>query len=123
MNQRVDVYRRIAAIQNDEDARDVLDELLDRFGEPPAAVLGLVEVATLRNSAGALGITEIKQSGRELRFYLKELDLELVSAATGAMQGRLAVIPGERSCLSLTLRLGERPVAMMKKVLEGAGRR
>ena len=117
LSQRVDAYKRIAAIQTDEDARDVLDELLDRYGEPPAAVLGLVEVATLRNTASALGVTDIKQNEHEMRFYLKAIDLERISAATGKLRGRLAVSAGEKPYLTLNLRAGEQPIVMMKQVL------
>ncbi len=117
LSQRVDAYKRIAAIQSEEDARDVLDELLDRYGEPPAAVLGLVEVATLRNLAAAMGITDVKQSDHDLRFYLKEIDLERVSAATGKLRGRLTLGAGEKPYLALTLKIGEQPIVMMKKVL------
>ena len=41
---------------------DVLDELIDRFGEPPASVKGLIDVALIRNTAASLGIYEIKQT-------------------------------------------------------------
>ena len=48
LSQRIDVYKKIAAIQSEEDTMDVVDELIDRFGEPPQSVYGLVEVARLR---------------------------------------------------------------------------
>ena len=49
--QRVDCYRKIAMIENDEDAYDVTDELIDRYGDVPRAVEGLIEVAKLRRIA------------------------------------------------------------------------
>ncbi len=52
---RLDVYRRIAEVETQEDAMDVLDELIDRFGEPPASVKGLLDVALLRNTAARPG--------------------------------------------------------------------
>ena len=48
LSQRIDVYKKIAAIQNQDDAFDVTDELIDRFGDPPAAVQGLIDVALVR---------------------------------------------------------------------------
>ena len=57
--QRLAIYKRIADIRSDEDASDVIDDLIDRFGEPPASVEGLVKVALLRNSAADSGIYEI----------------------------------------------------------------
>ena len=118
LNQRVDIYKRIAAIRNQDDAADVIDELIDRFGDPPVSVMGLIEVATLRNMASTLGITEIRQNETLLNFYPKELDLERISMATQKMQGRLTVdLMSSRPHLSVTLKVGERPIELMKKTL------
>ncbi|WP_418725534.1 transcription-repair coupling factor, partial [Dysosmobacter sp.] len=57
--QRMDLYRRIAAIRTDEDASDLLDELLDRYGEAPKAVLALLDVALLRAAAAKAGVSDI----------------------------------------------------------------
>lgn len=56
---RLGIYKRIAAIRNDDDASDVIDELCDRFGEPPTSVMGLIDIAILRNKAAAADIAEI----------------------------------------------------------------
>lgn len=56
---RLGIYKRIAQIRNEEDASDVLDELCDRFGDPPKAVTGLIDIALLRGRAEAAGIAEI----------------------------------------------------------------
>ena len=118
LNQRVDMYKRIAAIRNQDDAADVIDELIDRFGDPPVSVMGLIEVATLRNMASHLGITDIRQFDSEMRFYPKELDLERISMATQKMQGRLTMdLKGQKPHLSVMLRTAERPIELMKKVL------
>ncbi len=118
LNQRVDMYKRIAAIQTGDDAADVIDELIDRFGEIPTGVMGLIEVATLRNMAAHLGITEIRQFEAELRFYPKELDLERISMATQKMQGRLTMdLMSQKPHLTFVLKPAERSLEMMKKVL------
>ncbi|MBR3968595.1 MAG: transcription-repair coupling factor [Clostridia bacterium] len=56
---RLGIYRRIADIRDQSDAHDVIDELCDRFGEPPRAVMGLIEISLLRSKAAAAYITEI----------------------------------------------------------------
>ncbi len=118
VNQRIDVYKRIAAIRSEEDARDVIDELIDRFGDPPDAVLGLIEVATLRNLASSLGITDISQKETDLHFYPKEMDLERVSMASGKLAGRLTMdFVSAKPHLVFRMKPGEQPVATMKKVL------
>ncbi len=60
---RLGIYKRIAAIRNDDDASDVIDELCDRFGEPPKAVMGLIDIAILRNKAADNKIAEITANG------------------------------------------------------------
>lgn len=59
---RLGIYKRIADIRTKEDVSDVLDELYDRFGEPPKAVIGLMDIALLRGRAAALGIKEISST-------------------------------------------------------------
>ncbi|MBR3145334.1 MAG: transcription-repair coupling factor [Clostridia bacterium] len=66
---RLGIYKRIANIKSKEDVSDVIDELCDRFGEPPKAVLGLIDIALLRGKAAPLGIKEI--SGTEKTVVLK----------------------------------------------------
>ena len=74
----MDLYRRMAAIRNQEDADDLLDEIVDRYGDPPKGVLNLVEIALLRANARKVGITEIRQKGTEVFFTLHNLNFEAV---------------------------------------------
>ncbi len=78
--ERMDLYRRMAAVRCQEDADDLLDEIVDRYGEPPKGVLNLVGVALLRANARKIGITDIRQKGSEILFTLTNLHLEAVSA-------------------------------------------
>ncbi len=77
--ERMDLYRRMAAIRSDEDAEDLLDEIVDRYGEPPKGVLNLVDVALLRAKAKEAGITDIRQKEGDVLFTLTELDFQAVS--------------------------------------------
>ena len=56
--QRLSIYRRIADIRTPDDVEDVYDELIDRFGDPPPSVQGLVNVSLLRNSASGQASTK-----------------------------------------------------------------
>ncbi len=78
--ERMDLYRRMAAIRKQEDADDLLDEIIDRYGEPPKGVLNLVEIALLRANARNVGICDIKQKAGDILFTLTRLDFEAVSA-------------------------------------------
>ncbi|NCB52487.1 MAG: transcription-repair coupling factor [Clostridia bacterium] len=78
--QRMDLYRRIAHIRSEDDADDLTDELIDRFGEPPKSVNALIHVALLRGEAASAGVSEIAQKSGSLRFTLSDFRMESVSA-------------------------------------------
>ncbi|WP_099204002.1 transcription-repair coupling factor [Scatolibacter rhodanostii] len=102
-NLRLDIYRKIANVKNEEDALDVTDELIDRFGEPPASVQGLIDVALLRNTASQLGIDEIKQQGPVLLLYKKKIDMKQMSDLVSTMKGRVLLSAGSRPYISIKL--------------------
>ena len=77
--ERMDLYRRMAAIRNQEDADDLLDEIIDRYGEPPKGVINLIEIALLRANARKVKITDIRQKASDVLFTLQEMDFEAVS--------------------------------------------
>ena len=77
--ERMDLYRRMAAIRSDEDADDLLDEIVDRYGEPPRGVLNLVDIALLRAKAKECAVTDIRQKGSEVWFTLAQLNFDAVS--------------------------------------------
>ena len=65
--QKLDFYKKIAAIENDKDYEEISDELMDRFGELPKTVQNLLLIAELKASAHAASISEIKQRSREVK--------------------------------------------------------
>ena len=74
--ERMDLYRRMAAIRCQEDADDLLDEIVDRYGEPPRGVLNLIDIALLRAKARSLGIKDIRQKGGDVLLVLHNLNFE-----------------------------------------------
>ncbi len=77
--ERMDLYRRMAAIRSQQDADDLLDEIIDRYGEPPKGVLNLIEVALLRSNARKVHIRDIRQKAGEVLFTLGELNFQAFS--------------------------------------------
>ena len=69
--QRMEVYRKILDIRQGEDWHDMMDELLDRYGDPPKAVVQLLDISLARARATDCGIERIEQYGKDLRFLLK----------------------------------------------------
>ncbi len=109
--QRMDLYRRIAAIRTDADASDLLDELMDRYGEPPKSVYALLDVAMLRAAAAKAGVSDISQRGDKLKLTIADFDPEaVVSVCSGPKyRQRLILAAGDVPALTLTLR-GKAPV-------------
>ena len=77
--ERMDLYRRMAAIREQADADDLLDEIIDRYGEPPRGVINLIDIALLRANAKKVHIQDIKQKSAEVHFTLTHLNLEAIS--------------------------------------------
>ena len=66
--QKLDIYKRIAVIENQEEKEEMLEELIDRFGEPPKSVENLLEIALLKARAHQCYYTEIKETADRIRF-------------------------------------------------------
>ena len=118
--QRMDLYRRIAAIRTDEDASDLLDEMLDRYGEAPRSVLALLDVALLRAAAAVAGVCDISQKGSLLRFQLGIFRPEALVAVCGLAKyrQRLTLAAGEVPALTLKLRPGEDVLEAARTLVE-----
>ena len=118
--QRMDLYRRIAAIRCEEEADELVDELIDRYGEPPKPVNNLISVALLRASAARCRINDIAQKGDRLVFALDEFRLEPFSAlcAREKYQKRLLLMPGDVPRFSLRLGKTEDPLRIARQLAE-----
>ncbi len=76
LSHRLEMYRRIADIRTKEDAEDVVDEMIDRFGDVPKAAEGLVNIALVRSKAKRLGINAIRQREDHMLVYFNEIRCE-----------------------------------------------
>ena len=76
---RLGIYRRIADIRDSDDVQDVIDELCDRFGEPPCAVMGLIEISLLRSRAASAGISEISGTPSTAVLHTAKIDMQLAA--------------------------------------------
>ena len=79
-NHRIDTYKQISAIVNDNDSAEITDELIDRYGDPPKAVMNLIKIAEIKALADECGLSEIseKQNGRFVfTFYDDAIEPEI----------------------------------------------
>jgi transcription-repair coupling factor (superfamily II helicase) len=64
MNQRLMVYRKIAATRTETELSSALDDVRDRYGSPPESLLNLAEYGRIRIMADRLGIETVDREGR-----------------------------------------------------------
>ena len=103
LNQRLEIYRRIMTVRADEDKFDLIDELIDRYGEPPKAVVGLIEVSLIRNKAAHLGITEISQKNGQMYFYTQYLNVDQIAALSTEYRGKITFNGSGKSYVSIKI--------------------
>lgn len=70
--QKLDIYKRIAGVENQTECDDMREELLDRFGEIPTSVGNLLRISMIRANAHKLYMTEVKGRNGEIQFLLKQ---------------------------------------------------
>jgi transcription-repair coupling factor (superfamily II helicase) len=118
LNQRIDMYRKIMLVNEDSDKTDLIDELIDRYGEPPKSVLGLIEVSLLRNKAAHLGITEISQKNGAMYFYTEYLSTEQIAGLSAAYKGRITFNGMGKSYVSVKILPKVLPFDMMRDAVD-----
>lgn len=100
---KIEVYQRIAAIRNEEQISRLLDDLIDRFGEPSEPVMRLLEVSRVKNYARELGVVSMIQKGVLLELVLStehKISPENLTAFCKKMGTALKLLP-----LQQTLRI------------------
>ena len=114
---RLEVYRMIASVRNETDAMDVIDELIDRFGEPPKAVLGLITVSQLRSAAAEAGIHEIRQSEDKYLLYSKNLNLEVFARLAEKLPKRVTIVDKTPPYITVKVNAAKSAAENMEEIL------
>ncbi len=108
LSARLGIYKRIANIRTDDDAEDVIDELCDRFGEPPAAVMGLIDIAILRNKAANAKIAEITSVGNTAVLHINSIEAEVMHKLTEYFGNRFLLKVGDKPVYTVKLKAGQK---------------
>ena len=101
---RLDIYKRIASAENADDRSELLDELVDRFGEPPAPAQNLIEIAITRNLASRCGISKVVAQKDRIVFVFTEnsiLGPEIFAGLMDAYGGKITIYGGKEPRISL----------------------
>ncbi len=116
--ERMDLYRRIAALRDEEEASDIREELRDRFGPPPPTTEALIEIALLRAFAARCGITDITQKNDRIVFTLapeRKPDFQKISTVCGLPDYRGRILFSAGDTPQITLRLGPPETRVMSR--------
>lgn len=88
---RLQMYKKISMVASDEDEVDIIDELIDRFGDVPRDTMNLIKISKIRSMAGSIGVKEISLNGQKMIFKL----YETARFGEGVIP-RLAMVYGEK---------------------------
>ena len=94
--QKLDIYKRIAGIENDRECEDMKEELLDRFGEIPKSVDNLLRIALIRIKAHKLFMPEVKGKNESIQFQLRtdaKISVENIPVLLQKHKGKLNFDP------------------------------
>ena len=105
-------------INVDEDKYELIDELIDRYGEPPKSVVGLIDVSLIRNKAAHLGITEISQKNGQMFFYTQYLSVDQIAALSTAYRGKITFNGSGKSYVSIKIMPKISVFEMMKNTID-----
>ena len=97
---------------------DVIDELCDRFGDPPPEVMGLMDVALLKGAAGRNGIYEISGDRTEINFYVENFTPETASDIMKKLGNGTLLVPTEPVHFTVKLKPGQSTVKLLKDLAE-----
>ncbi len=118
---RLEVYRMIASVRTEEDASDVIDELIDRFGEPPKSVMGLITVSQLRSRASAAGIKEIRQGDGKYLLYSDQINLEVFAMLAEKLPRRVTIIDKAPPYIAIKINPDKSAADNLREILGALG--
>ena len=110
------LYKKIAAIESDEDREDVLDEMIDRYGEAPKEALNLLDVALVRAAARACGVTSIIEDTSMVKIRQNELDFMIWHQLSNEFRGRLRLGGGDTPSVNFRKQSGENVLDVLLKL-------
>ncbi len=114
---RIDMYRKIATVRDEADESELIDEIIDRYGEPPKAIIGLIKISLLRNTAASMGITEITQRNGSLQFYIQMPENEQIAALSAKYGRRILFSCVDKPFIGVKLLPDQKPAALMQEVI------
>ncbi|MDR3589695.1 MAG: transcription-repair coupling factor [Negativicutes bacterium] len=124
---KIEIYQRIAAIRSEDHIRGIIDELIDRFGEPSPPVLNLLAVARLKNFARGLGVRSVIQRADQVEITFGDqpnVDVHNILALRAQFPMRVSILPGPPEMIRLrTVKLVPPLLDWLTKIFAGLAAR
>ena len=116
---RIEMYKRIAAISSKEDAEDVRDELLDRYGNIPKETENLIKIALIKRRCEKLGIVKLEQRDLKLNVFPKDTpDRQTAIDIASEFAGRVLLSMGKEPCFNIKIKQGEDITPILEKIFK-----
>ena len=114
--QRMSLYKRISLIASEYDLSDMTDELLDRYGELPAAASNLLQISLIRTLAQRAGATQLRQDGATLHIVLPDPDVGVWMQLADEQPGRLRMMLSANPTVRYRMEKGKRGLLELKQL-------
>ncbi len=114
---RMEMYKKISLITDKEDMQDILDEFIDRFGEPPKETLALLKISLIRALASRFSVSKVESKNQQLIFFAEKPELDIWSEIFGQFKGLTFRPVGNVMAVVYKVPVSDSPVECALKIL------
>lgn len=115
---RMEMYKKIALIETEEDLEDITDELIDRFGEFSKPVKNLIYISLIRHMAERAGMTLVKFENNEIRIFAEKFDIGRWSSVAFELDNRVRFVTSIKTFVSCKMKKGEDVLKVLLKIFK-----
>ncbi|NLK39494.1 MAG: transcription-repair coupling factor [Clostridiales bacterium] len=116
--QRMELYKRIALIEKEEDMIDLSEEICDRYGDYPKPTDNLLKVALIRSMAAQCGVSRIEQREAEMRYVPQQIDINVWPELSLELSGSLRMIMANPPYITYKLKKGQNPISFSHQLFK-----
>lgn len=121
--QKIEVYKKIAAIENQEDYDDIKSELQDRYSKIPPEIFNLMDIAYIKSKAKELGVEEVKEKGDKISFVFQSRErtkLNIYRALLDNYRDRIYINLGDKPTFVYKINEGRKEIVLeeLKELLD-----
>ena len=103
-SQKIEIYQDIADCKTEEDIQNVIDEIIDRYGDMPKEVANLMDVARIKNAARNTNVVKIQERQMGIVFTVKDIDNDKLDELIDEYRNNIRFSPGEKPYVTLIVK-------------------